>query len=389
MTAAADGKVAVQPILGSRQAEPARRRPGVPLTAKRTTTALRSQAAAAPTVFRQYNAPGGLRDELAAPPPATRSLAKLVTIGKTVRGVPIQAVKVTKRRAGRARRPPARGALHRRPARPRVDHPGDDPAPDAPRPRRLRHRTPQLTKLVNTTELWFLPVANPDGYDFTFTEGNRLWRKNLRDNNGDGAITAGDGVDLNRNFAEKWGYDNEGSSPDPASETYRGPSPNSEPETKALDACSSGSASSSSSTTTRPPSCCSTASAGRSARPARTTRSRIALAGDDAHPAVPGYDPDISAELYTTNGDTDSHAAGAYGAIGFTPEMTTCETISAIDPDDQWEPGGLPERLQLPGRREADRRTSSPRTCRSRSRSRSRPRTRPTRSPWSGAAPPT
>ena len=46
---------------------------------------------------------------------------------------------------------------------------------------------------MNTTELWFLPVANPDGYDFTFTEGNRLWRKNLRDNNGDGQITVDDG----------------------------------------------------------------------------------------------------------------------------------------------------------------------------------------------------
>ena len=30
------------------------------------------------------------------------------------------------------------------------------------------------------------------------------------------------------------------------------------------------------------------------------------MVGDDAHPAVPGYDPDISAELYTTNGDTDA-----------------------------------------------------------------------------------
>ena len=83
----------------------------------------------------------------------------------------------------------------------------------------------QITRLLDTTELWFLPVANPDGYDLTFTPGNRLWRKNLRDNNGDGQISAGDGVDLNRNFAYKWGYDNEGSSPDPASETYRGPGP--------------------------------------------------------------------------------------------------------------------------------------------------------------------
>ena len=44
-----------------------------------------------------------------------------------------------------------------------------------------------------------------------------------------------DGVDLNRNFAYRWGWDNEGSSPDPSSQTYRGPAPNSEPETRALD----------------------------------------------------------------------------------------------------------------------------------------------------------
>lgn len=79
---------------------------------------------------------------------------------------------------------------------------------------------PEITDLVNTTELWFLPVANPDGYDFTFSEGNRLWRKNLRDNNGDGEITIRDGVDLNRNFAVKWGYDNEGRRrTDPATST--------------------------------------------------------------------------------------------------------------------------------------------------------------------------
>ena len=49
-------------------------------------------------------------------------------------------------------------------------------------------------------------------------------------------IAPGDGVDLNRNFTYKWGYDNEGSSPDPSDETYRGTGPASEPETRALDA---------------------------------------------------------------------------------------------------------------------------------------------------------
>ncbi len=93
-----------------------------------------------------------------------------------------------------------------------------------------------VTPLVNKRELWFVIVCNPDGYDYTFQSADtRLWRKNLRDVNGDGQITNGDGVDPNRNWPSKWNYDNEGSSSDPASETYRGTGPASEPETKALD----------------------------------------------------------------------------------------------------------------------------------------------------------
>jgi hypothetical protein len=53
---------------------------------------------------------------------------------------------------------------------------------------------------------------------------------------------------------------------------------------------------------------------------------------------VPGYDPDISAELYTTNGDTDAHMEAQYGTLGFTPEMSTCATAAASDPDDAWVP---------------------------------------------------
>jgi hypothetical protein len=62
------------------------------------------------------------------------------------------------------------------------------------------------------------------------------------------------------------------------------------------------------------------------------------MAGDDANPAVPGYDPDLSAELYTTNGETDTHASLKYGTLAFTPEMTTCQTASASNPNDQWLP---------------------------------------------------
>lgn len=89
---------------------------------------------------------------------------------------------------------------------------------------------PQVTYLVNNRELFFSPCMNPDGYYFNETEtpgGGGLWRKNRKDN-GNGTY----GIDLNRNYGYNWGYDNEGSSPDPSSDTYRGTGPFSEPESQ-------------------------------------------------------------------------------------------------------------------------------------------------------------
>ena len=91
---------------------------------------------------------------------------------------------------------------------------------------------PLATYLVNERELFFVPVVNPDGYVYNQTTnpgGGGLWRKNRR-NNGGGVF----GVDLNRNYPEKWGWDNTGSSPNASSETYRGPAPASEPEVVAI-----------------------------------------------------------------------------------------------------------------------------------------------------------
>ncbi|MCK5739977.1 hypothetical protein KAH55_12370, partial [bacterium] len=61
------------------------------------------------------------------------------------------------------------------------------------------------------------------------------WRKNLHDNDGDGTYTSNnDGVDINRNFGFKWGYNSEGSSPLLTAWDYRGLEAFSEPETKAF-----------------------------------------------------------------------------------------------------------------------------------------------------------
>lgn len=89
---------------------------------------------------------------------------------------------------------------------------------------------------VNGMEIYVIPCLNPDGR-YCCNHVSTSWRKNGRDNNHNGTLTyPTDGVDLNRNSAFHWGSDDEGSSPYPSDETYRGPSPASEPEIQAYDA---------------------------------------------------------------------------------------------------------------------------------------------------------
>lgn len=93
-------------------------------------------------------------------------------------------------------------------------------------------KDPDIQHLLDNTELYFIPCLNPDGYlynELTDPEGGGLWRKNRRDN-GDGTF----GVDLNRNYGYQWGVNDQGSSPNPNTQTYRGPAPFSEPETRML-----------------------------------------------------------------------------------------------------------------------------------------------------------
>lgn len=89
---------------------------------------------------------------------------------------------------------------------------------------------PEIKFLVDNTELYFVPMINPDGYvrnQTTNPNGGGMWRKNRR-NNGNNIY----GVDLNRNYSYGWGTT--GISTNPSNDTYPGTGPFSEPETQAI-----------------------------------------------------------------------------------------------------------------------------------------------------------
>src|SRR3989454_865504 len=85
----------------------------------------------------------------------------------------------------------------------------------------------RVDAILARANLWFVPLVNPDGLEYARLNDS-TWRKNRRDN-GDGTF----GVDLNRNYGFVWGL-NSGSSPNTNDDTYRGPSPFSEPEVAAF-----------------------------------------------------------------------------------------------------------------------------------------------------------
>jgi len=96
------------------------------------------------------------------------------------------------------------------------------------------HQDQKIFHWINETEIWIVPVVNPDGYALIFdpTHNLRWWRKNLRDNNGNGLFEPDcDGVDLNRNYDFNW---HSGGSLELDSQYYRGPAPFSEQEIQAL-----------------------------------------------------------------------------------------------------------------------------------------------------------
>jgi hypothetical protein len=288
------------------------------------------------TVWRSYDEPGGIRDQLYAAARNHPQLVKLEVLGHTAQGREIIAVKLTQGARGIAdgTRPAVLFSATQH-AREWISTEVD---------RRLMNyyidrwnaNDRDVRKLLQTTELWFIPVANPDGYQYTF-DNERLWRKNLRDNNGDGLIQVGDGVDPNRNFPNHWGYDDEGSSSIPSSETYRGPAPLSEPETRAMVGLldrigfafqvnyhSNGQ-------------WLLYAEGWQTSTPTADDPIYYAMSGNLDNPAIDEFHPGLSSDvLYVTNGETTDYAHATTGALAWTPELSEgCDGCGFVFPDDE------------------------------------------------------
>lgn len=79
---------------------------------------------------------------------------------------------------------------------------------------------PVSTWLIDNREIYTVPILNPDCSVYCSDSGGAgiYWRKNRRV-----VAPPNVGVDPSRNHAYKWGYDDVGSSPNPAAHAYRGP----------------------------------------------------------------------------------------------------------------------------------------------------------------------
>jgi hypothetical protein len=300
-----------------------------------STQAAFEQAALADPVFRPWDGPGNIEEELLAldDDPKEKDVA-VYDIGDTHEGRDILAVRLTnnakKEKLGKRPAVLYQGTIHarewiaaevvRREMHWFIDHKGDK----------------DIKKLLDHTELWFVPVQNPDGYQYTFTPDNRLWRKNLRNNDGFPGTSSLDGVDPNRNYPEHWNYDEEGSSNQLSSQTYRGPDDGSEPEIQANMAQFE---------TTDFKFAISYHSFGnlllypqgwQVQTPSADDPIYLALAGTDDNPAIPGYNPGVGGDLYITNGEFTDWAHSQAGVPAFTIELPEgCEGCGFEFPDDE------------------------------------------------------
>lgn len=220
-----------------------------------------------------------------------------------------------------------------------------------------RRGDPRAQRLVQTTRTVIVPVVNPDGFNQSREAGelfmhgagsdtdvdddgeisdpefilaaalapNEYKRKNCRIVGDPGAGSCsqpdsgvfGPGVDPNRNYGAFWGGG--GSSGNPANQTYRGPEPFSEPETRNIRALVSSRQVTTlitnhtfSNLVLRPPGI---------AAQGTTVDEEIYRALGDAMAAENGYSSQYGYQLYDTDGTTEDWSYNATGGLGFTFEI--------------------------------------------------------------------
>ena len=161
----------------------------------------------------------------------------------------------------------------------------------------------EVTKLVDTREIWIIPMVNPDGH--ARAEKGADQRKNAN------------GVDLNRNYGYKWGTT--GISNSPSADTYCGKKAFSEPETQAIRDFE-------------------TAHSNLKASISWHSFSNVVMwpwsydndiAPDSAKlsemgkkmASFSGYEPEQSSEMYPASGDTDDWSYSQHKIFGFTVEI--------------------------------------------------------------------
>ncbi|MFC0628062.1 M14 family metallopeptidase [Kribbella deserti] len=101
---------------------------------------------------------------------------------------------------------------------------------------------PRITNILDKARVVLVPVVNPDGFQLSRSLGYEMKRKNCRIVNGQlptpgqcaSSTNHSRGTDLNRNYAGFWG--GPGASTSLTSETYRGASAFSEPESRNIQA---------------------------------------------------------------------------------------------------------------------------------------------------------
>ncbi|XP_073976862.1 carboxypeptidase B-like isoform X2 [Rhodnius prolixus] len=170
-------------------------------------------------ILNKYNSADQINEYLEQLEKQFPKLVTLETIGQSVEGRPIKAVRISNSKVPDKPAILIDAGIH---AREWIA-----PAVALYIIHALVENSEQNINLTNSIEWHIIPLLNPDGYEFSRIE-DRMWRKN-RAKTSDPFCP---GVDLNRNFDLYFGGN--GTSIDPCDETFIGTGPFSEPETRAL-----------------------------------------------------------------------------------------------------------------------------------------------------------